>query len=283
MRGIEGSEPIIEKHVMNFLLLLGAGFSRNWDGWLAVEAFEYLLGVPDIVRDARLRKFLWAAKERGEGFEGALGDLQSEREARPNEENFLALNSLERAIDQMFADMNRAFIERAAFEFQNQIAYQIGPSLTRFDAIFTLNQNLLLERHYFANDGYFIAAPRRWIGPALPGLTANRSPRDVGPAQWTGPTWTPIIPLGVGVPANSQPYYKLHGSSNWRTAEGGRLLVAGGNKIRTIRSLEILRLYLTEFERRLAIPDTRLMVIGYGFQDNHINEAILRAGALAGC
>ena len=26
------------------LLLLGAGFSRNWGGWLATEVFEYLLG-----------------------------------------------------------------------------------------------------------------------------------------------------------------------------------------------------------------------------------------------
>ena len=29
-------------------LLTGAGFSRNWGGWLANEAFEYLLGVPEV-------------------------------------------------------------------------------------------------------------------------------------------------------------------------------------------------------------------------------------------
>jgi hypothetical protein len=41
-------------------------------------------------------------------------------------------------------------------------------------------------------------------------------------------------------------------------------------------------LYLEEFERRLAEPETRLMVIGYGFQDEHINNAIRVAGARGG-
>jgi hypothetical protein len=30
-------------------LLTGAGFSRNWDGWLADEAFEYLLGCSEVI------------------------------------------------------------------------------------------------------------------------------------------------------------------------------------------------------------------------------------------
>jgi hypothetical protein len=33
---------------MPYYLLTGAGFSRNWGGWLANEAFEYLLGAPEI-------------------------------------------------------------------------------------------------------------------------------------------------------------------------------------------------------------------------------------------
>ena len=58
---------------MPHYLLTGAGFSRNWGGWLANEAFEYLLGAPEI--DDYLRSILWEAKLRGEGFEGALSML----------------------------------------------------------------------------------------------------------------------------------------------------------------------------------------------------------------
>ena len=33
---------------MHTIALLGAGFSRDWGGWLANEAFGYLLGCAEI-------------------------------------------------------------------------------------------------------------------------------------------------------------------------------------------------------------------------------------------
>jgi hypothetical protein len=33
---------------MTYILLTGAGFSCNWGGWLADEAFEYLLGCAEV-------------------------------------------------------------------------------------------------------------------------------------------------------------------------------------------------------------------------------------------
>jgi hypothetical protein len=42
---------------MSHILLTGAGFSRNWGGWLATEAFEYLLGAVEV--DDQLRHLLW--------------------------------------------------------------------------------------------------------------------------------------------------------------------------------------------------------------------------------
>jgi len=47
---------------MTFILLTGAGFSRNWGGWLADEAFEYLIGCPEI--DVHLRHLLWQSKRK---------------------------------------------------------------------------------------------------------------------------------------------------------------------------------------------------------------------------
>jgi len=42
---------------VTFLFLTGAGFSRNWGGWLANEAFEYLLACPEV--DVYLRKIYY--------------------------------------------------------------------------------------------------------------------------------------------------------------------------------------------------------------------------------
>ena len=43
----------------------------------------------------------------------------------------------------------------------------------------------------------------------------------------------------------------------------------------------ILRWYQEEFRRYLSMPNARLMVIGYGFLDPHINDLIVE-GARAG-
>jgi hypothetical protein len=56
---------------MGHVLLTGAGFSRNWGGWLANEAFEYLIGSPEI--DDHIRHLLWTHKGRGGGFPRSCG------------------------------------------------------------------------------------------------------------------------------------------------------------------------------------------------------------------
>jgi hypothetical protein len=84
------------------VLLLGAGFSRNWGGWLANEALEYLLGCPQV--DDDLRMLLMNNKERG--FEEALGVLQAAGSTRPSQQ----LTNMEAALRSMFEDMNKAFL-----------------------------------------------------------------------------------------------------------------------------------------------------------------------------
>lgn len=61
---------------MRHYLLLGAGFSRNWGGWLAAEAFEYLLGCSEITSNSQLQALLWKHQSNG-GFEHALAEIQS--------------------------------------------------------------------------------------------------------------------------------------------------------------------------------------------------------------
>jgi hypothetical protein len=66
---------------MRYVALLGAGFSRNWGGWLASEAFEYLLGCRKL--DPQTKGLLWAQRNLG-GFEATLADLQSTHAEHPD-------------------------------------------------------------------------------------------------------------------------------------------------------------------------------------------------------
>jgi hypothetical protein len=248
------------------VLLLGAGFSRNWGGWLASEAFEYLLGCPEIIKNVQLRDLLWKHQESGAGFEGALDELQTAylRDPGGTQGQLMALQS---AITQMFGDMNRAFLDLMDWEFSKHVERHVQTFLTRFDAIFTLNQDVFLERHFCSDN-----APRQRM-PYMPGLRRTRSSEPLHHNCRARSTWIPDKELFT-LHANAQPIFKLHGSSNWASPDGKPVLVMGGGKAQEIGRNPILRWYSHQFDERLLRPSTRLMVIGYGFRDQHINSSI---------
>ena len=259
---------------MKRYLLIGAGFSRNWGGWLASEVFEFLLGDPDVAASPELRDLLWKHQSTG-GFEAALYEL--ERGAAPS---MLRLASkLRSATRRMFDTMNQAF-KGAGLEFRQPSFggdYPVRNFLLRFEAIFTLNQDLLLEYCYRGSaDGLVdrtnVRTERSWQLPGMKQL-------PVADEQ-------PIFPsaAGIWVPSDDcqiandqQRIIKLHGSSNWRTAENSDLMILGGGKVQAIEREPVLKWYSQLFDECLAQPDARLMVVGYGFRDEHINDALFRA------
>lgn len=253
---------------LSHLLLVGAGFSHNWGGMLAADFFDDLLGAPEL--DERCKMLLWQHRSDG-GFERALSILQ--REGGPS------LVRMEQALQSVFTRMNRCFLAQGfTLEFRNGADASENDSvkrfLARFDAIFSLNQDLLLESGYCAQAEPPQAFSSRWVSYAFPGMAPK-------PAQPFATTWCGEFAPGpsghVAVGPTTQPIYKLHGSSNWTDGTNGRLIIMGGDKVSAIQGSAVLRAYAGEFERRLSERGARLMIIGYGFGDGHINVTIERA------
>jgi hypothetical protein len=243
------------------ILLTGAGFSRNWGGWLASEAFEYLLGCTEI--DQETRNLLWRSKERGGGFEDTLADLANANDAQGKKR----YDDLTAALVGMFNAMGQGFMRRQ-FEFQNDVGYLVKTFLIRFDAIFTLNQDTLLEQHYLD-----VASGGKWNGYRIPGIKPL-SPATSGTPHDKISLMQPD-PVNFKLAPSIQPYIKLHGSCNWNDGtSGGRILVMGGQKAISIDQFPILTWYHQLFREYLSRPGARLMVIGYSFSDAHINKAI---------
>jgi hypothetical protein len=180
--------------------------------------------------------------------------------------------------------MNQSF-QRTNFEPQDEMNllhrdgnYMVRNFLAQFDAIFTLNQDLLLERHYL-DDNLKVVQPQKWSGWHLPGIKPIPNPSPI-----FDPLATRVAPCAPAKPfmvqAGLQPYFKLHGSSNWLDSadgKGQRLLIMGGNKAVEIKQYPVLDWYHQQFREYLARPGVRLMVIGYSFGDHHINEAVGKA------
>jgi hypothetical protein len=260
---------------MPHYLLTGAGFSANWGGWVASEAFEYLLGCPEIIADPQLRELLWKYQAAG-GFEDALAELQrgySSGQAQPWTEKQLI--RFQGAIGRMFDDMNRGFLSRRDLEFSHEDVRQTVKSfLTRFDAIFTLNQDVLLEQFYCGDKMVQVQ-----VRPEIPGMRKIPHPEPVYGESLSRATWQSRPANEFKISAGSQQYVKLHGSANWFGDDGRLVMILGGAKQQEIGNIPILKWYLQLFEESLSRPDTRLMVIGYGFRDEHINGAIGRAAS----
>ena len=173
----------------------------------------------------------------------------------------------------MFLDMDRGFAARH-FEFQNDLAYLVRTFLIRFDAIYSLNQDGLPEFHYL-NGNIQLGSSGRWNGWQLPGMRVvpnpQRHPLDKIPLS----LWT-LEPSKFLIADKDQPFVKLHGSHNWITNDGEQLLVLGADKAKTIASNAVLRWYYELFDRDLSEP-VKLMIIGYGFRDPHINDTLLKS------
>jgi hypothetical protein len=257
---------------MKHILLLGAGFSRNWGGWLASEVFEYLLGHPNIMINNDLKQLLWNNQSKG-GFEEALAELQGKADLNITDRK--NLESLELAISDMFNEMNNAFSKIIDWDLQGpnkSIGKSINDFLEKFDAIYSLNQDLLLEYHYIesSNKGRLRHIKIHGAKVENPFTPTHEWALSKLSAEITN-----------NVPTNFQPIYKLHGSSNWVDSNGKPLLVLGGKKNETISKLSILSNYQKQFAADLNILNTRLMIIGYGFGDVHINDSIV-SGMLQG-
>ena len=260
---------------MAAVLLTGAGFSRNWGGRLAKEVNTAI--TMRVGSDPELALLL----HRNPNFEEALTELQNEVATSGRVGSPGLLQNLETAIVDVFGDMNRSMAQ-AKFSFLDESGWTIPEFLALFDAIFTLNQDLLLEKHYLLPPpvGLSLIGARRWDLGVIPGMDELPNP-----AVAAGRPYDPLLaerrpvasPRTTVVAPRHQPYFKLHGSMNWQATNGARLLVMGGNKPTTMQSHQILMWYADKFTEALSRPNARLVVIGYGFGDGHINRLIYEA------
>jgi hypothetical protein len=261
---------------MTHILLTGAGFSHNWGGYLAKEAFDYLLGVTE--HDDDLRTLLWADQAQRVGFETTLARLRKAYEEDYSPQHERNFNNMTSAVQRMFGEMWLAFGQTPFIEMPpDDPRLGIIRFLTRFDAIFTLNQDTLLETHYlpavegFAKNAFHgprhVGADRPGLVPAMDTLTfenlASRIPLFEVGDDFSGTPYT-------------QPYYKPHGSID---IQDGRnmMLILGGDKEADIAEYPLLEAYHQQFRWRLNMSGARLMVIGYSFADAHINRMIFDA------
>jgi len=256
---------------MTNILLLGAGFSKNWGAPITSELFQALIADPEVRTNGAIHGLLWQNRS---NFENALAQLQDRFRHDP-QANREPLLLMQRALLRIFERINGIFRNQDFELHQERLTVDrnrtVVEFLAKFDAIFTLNQDLLLEIHYL-DRVHNQFTNRRWNGNSVPGMQPSGGV-DSG-VPFSGRIWTPNGDYTI--PQNTQPFFKLHGSTNWKdTGANADIMIMGGGKDRAIQANPVLQRLQGFFTEYVGRGETRVTVIGYGFGDAHIN-AILR-------
>jgi len=244
------------------VLLLGAGFSKNWGGFLAKEVGSFLMGQAAIQKRPELMRLL----ARDVSFEDALektrmGEFEEADEAAMQAGIINAFNEM----DRVYQNPNGLVLNYTADDFITRFC----PHNRGTGYIFSLNQDLLLERIC----GHYADKPRL----SIPGIRWQ-SPTHIFPAAANQISLaTPLNPnVDRSELLGNFNLIKLHGSINWRE-ENNSTMVMGRRKAQAISNSPLLEWYHRIFERVLSAGNVKLMVIGYSWMDDHINDVITGA------
>lgn len=294
-----------------FALLIGAGFTKSFGGWLATEFWERLVSSTSIRRLDYAREAL-LTQENIFDFETALTTVRNGRSLDDYLDFLTSVAEIfceqEHQIDENLKAMGPDVVGERLSRFLSLFAGEAGDPGSGTSYLFSLNQDLFFERHrklYAPGDGH-ADYWWPWVMRLNPNEAVSISRPDPNPVPSYRPepedfkgrfSLEPPAPL-VRVPVDGpekdygnrsldrirgrQNIFKLHGSLGWyqelpqstnhRTAQG--MMVLGREKQGHITNTRLLSWYWRTFERVCQTDGIQIMVIGYSFGDEHVNKVL---------
>jgi hypothetical protein len=261
------------------VLLTGAGFTQNFGGVLADQMWDKIFNHGQVQHYPSLVKLL---KDNFD-FESVYNEVM-DGSGYTSEAQAALQQAVKDAYDQL-DNITRIYWGPPAPYASPRAVSRDGLSslLERFASegkargfIFTLNQDLFVERWY--------SEERKLLRILC--MTPCVDFKGKTPWSWLREGkltqeyyfQAPSDPAEVAEDTSNLLYYvKLHGSMNWKSSDGRDLMVIGGNKPAQIHREKLLRWYFDIFQEVLSCPNRRLLVIGYGFRDLHINAVIAQS------
>ncbi len=263
---------------MGNYILTGAGFSKNFGGLLSNELWKALYEHTKVKDNNFLKEIL--KKNRINGFEDALAEVRKCSEADTNRtEDYKVFQEI---IYEEFEKMDQAFACPT-----NIYIYELEKFLTIFDAFFTTNQDMLVERKFpnLTNSIAYRSSGKHSKSLYMPGLKWD-DPYAFRLASYQGDLlnsrgdnrkqYPDERQIGKALEQNCVPYIKLHGSFKWY-AHDQNMMIMGSQKRDQIASFPLLKWYYEIFEQKLYTHGSRLLVLGHSFSDPHLTKIIFEA------
>lgn len=270
--------PILKKDI----LLIGAGFTASVGGYVASEMWSKLFNHQDLFEFPNVKRLMRHGSYKFD-YEKIYQEVVINKQKEFNvDKKTIQLESkadtaLKKAMEDSLNDLvNKTGDHRQycyflnVFQLKALIKYFSG-SVDESGAIFTTNQDLFLET--LCRQGY--NASKHMI--QHPGFDQYLYSKDL-----LLPADEEELESRIGAQTfDSYPflnYCKMHGSIKYKKSDvGGSIHITGINKPEMINKEPLLHWYFQLFEKALKRSGVRLLVIGYGFNDKHVNKLIEEA------
>jgi len=255
------------------VILTGAGFTHNFGGFLAKTMWamihnRYQRYTQRLDENQLIKEF-----KRGFDYEEIYQVVVNQNKYKKDEKEHL-INSVFDVYDSLDSTVRnyRNSSQDVSIYQINKFLSLMNHSNTEKTFFFSLNQDLFIER-YFSD-------PR----PVHPGLNISGA-RFISQDKVLEandyiavPTLEELERRKSDMSSLGNLYYvKLHGSFDWRDKNNEKVMVIGTNKTENIKKEPILKWYHELFREVLNLSNRRLLIIGYGFRDKHINQIIAEA------
>ncbi len=280
---------------MNFqssenILLTGAGFTKNFGGLLASEMWAEIFNHEKIQAHPKIKELMSDDFDYESIYysimEGSYTDDEKEAIDDAVKSAYEYIDSILRQLIishpnplelYIVNDLISKFSETGSYSYTgtNNVTHYVYPETSIKSFIFTLNQDLFFERLYHNHHDAKVSIPRiknnsNWFTTYF-NKPLNREDYCQLPNEEELSRNTDVLSDGNFF------LIKLHGSYNWISFDGIQKMVIGRGKTDQIQKEPLLKYYFEIFENVLSQNERRLLIIGYGFSDKHINRIISKA------
>lgn len=245
----------------NTIIFTGAGFTANFGGFVAKEMWSKIFNNPKLNNAPKIKQELKDSFD----FEKIYSRILQNALAFKEEEVKAFEKALNEAYEVMDNDIKQPnWFDRAGIypqDFTKFLSFFTDYEANNVGSYFTLNQDLFPERHF------------------------NWTPLGFHQVLYKNNETAPEMMLPDDNDINRFRleckdkflYVKLHGSTNWISDKGDNIKVIGINKKETIEKISLLNWYFDIFKAAIYRQNVKLLIIGYSFQDEHINDCLLTA------
>lgn len=253
------------------ILFSGAGFTKNFGGLLAKEMWSKIFNNSEVQAQPRLKELLLNDFDYESIYHSIINGNYTDEEK-------ISINVAIYDAYQVLEDICREWTFRNGAPNPVNI-YGVNKLIERFAGdqnewgfFFTLNQDLFTERHFNSINTAF-------IHPGVPKIPDTHKTIIKLPITREDFIYLPTLDKLQGntvnpLSKNAIHYVKLHGSFGWKSIKGTDSYVIGKEKERRVADEPLLSWYFELFTNALSNSNRKLLLIGYGFKDRHINEVI---------